>query len=239
MRHSRNVRPWHPATWAVLGVAGLIFVTSAISSDGVDLRASSVSTLSDLARSDTAEYKALSEQQKSLGADVQRLAKVPGATPSAARDLRRLRQATGMSPLRGPGITVTLSDAPAATIKDSGLSPSVLIVHQQDVQAVMNALWVGGARGLTVQGRRVISTTGVKCVGNSIIVAKIPYAQPYVITAVGDPAKLNDAVLTDAWMQYYFKAVPRGLGFRMESRDAIRMPAYENPVSMTYATAQG
>ena len=59
---------------------------------------------------------------------------------------------------------------------------------------MVNALWSGGAEAMTIQGQRVISTTGVKCVGNTVVLHGIPYAPPYVISAIGNPDRLRAAL---------------------------------------------
>ena len=38
---------------------------------------------------------------------------------------------------------------------------------------------------MSVQGHRVVSTTGVRCVGNVLHIANRTYSPPYVIEAVG------------------------------------------------------
>src|SRR5690606_12130196 len=88
------------------------------------------------------------------------------------------------APVSGPGVRVVLTDAPA-DVRPAGVDDDALVVHQQDIQAVVNALWAGGAEAMTIQGQRVIATTGIKCVGNSVVLHGIPYAPPYVIEAIG------------------------------------------------------
>ena len=44
-------------------------------------------------------------------------------------------------------------------------------------------MWAGGAEAITIQGRRIISTTGIKCEGNSVMLGGAVYPQPYVISA--------------------------------------------------------
>ena len=56
---------------------------------------------------------------------------------------------------------------------------------------MVNAMWKGGAQAVTIQGQRVVSTTGIQCIGNSVQLQGVPYSQPYVISAVGDPAALH------------------------------------------------
>ena len=110
----------------------------------------------------------------------------------APRLAERAAQA-GLTAVTGPAVTVTLDDAPES-VSANGLDPDLLVVHQQDIQAVVNALWSGGAEAMTIQGQRVISTTGVKCVGNTVVLHGVPYAPPYVISAIGDQRRLRAAL---------------------------------------------
>ena len=106
------------------------------------------------------------------------------------RQVDALKGPAGCSRCTGPAVTVTLSDAPKSevdrAVKDGETTADQLVVHQQDIQAVVNALWSGGAEAMTLQKQRVVSTTGIKCVGNTVVLHGVPYAPPYVITAVGD-----------------------------------------------------
>ena len=101
---------------------------------------------------------------------------------------------------------VTLDDAPHP---DSGRTlpgdpnPDLLVVHQQDVQAVVNALWAGGARAMQIMDQRVIATSAVRCVGNTLLLHGVVYSPPYVITAVGDPTALRHALDASPDVQIY------------------------------------
>ena len=90
---------------------------------------------------------------------------------------------------------MTLKDAPPEVVKDNpDVDADWLVIHQQDIQAVVNALWAGGADAISIQNHRVISTTGIKCVGNSVVLHGVPYLPPYRITAIGDRQKLQQAL---------------------------------------------
>ena len=93
-------------------------------------------------------------------------------------------------------------------------------MHQQDIQAVVNALWAGGAEAMTIQGQRVVSTTGIKCVGNVVILHGVPYSPPYRISAIGP----TDDMLTVGDDQPLHPALPAGgrtsPAARLERRDA-------------------
>lgn len=72
------------------------------------------------------------------------------------------------------------------------------MVHQQDIQAVVNTLWSGGAEAMTIQGQRVTSRTGVKCVGNSVVLHGVPDALPYEIVVIGDQGRLETGLASFA-----------------------------------------
>ena len=71
----------------------------------------------------------------------------------------------------------------------AGADPDDYVIHQQDVQSVVNALWAGGAEAMMLQDQRVISTSAVRCVGNTLILQGRVYSPPYVITAHRQPRR--------------------------------------------------
>ena len=112
--------------------------------------------------------------------------------PRRRRPLRRRGRADGGR--RARAVTVTLDDAPRADQRSdlaAGARPDDLVIHQQDVQGVVNALWAGGAEAMTIMGQRVVATTAVRCVGNTLLLHGRVYSPPFVVTAVGDPARLR------------------------------------------------
>ncbi len=115
---------------------------------------------------------------------------------SARAEADRLAAEAGFTPLTGTAVRVALDDAPLPKSDDlpHGVHPDDLVVHQADVQAVVNALWAGGARGMQIMDQRVISTSAVRCVGNTLILQGVVYSPPFRITAVADPDRLRAAL---------------------------------------------
>ena len=99
------------------------------------------------------------------------------------------------------------------------MSVDDVVVHQQDVQAVVNALWRGGATGMTVMDQRIISTSAVRCVGNTLILQGRVYSPPFTVTATGDPATLEAELSADPQVQIYLQYVEKvGLGWLVEQQ---------------------
>ncbi|HSE69914.1 MAG TPA: DUF881 domain-containing protein [Nocardioidaceae bacterium] len=234
---------WRLVVPVVFVLAGGLFVTSAVSSDGTDLRAG-------LYGGDLSSFVASERQETDeLRAEVARLTEEVDQLSAAVRDtdveqaqetVGEVRGAAGFEAVHGPGLTVTLDDAPDEVIDNADIEVDKLVVHQQDIQAVVNALWAGGAEAMTIQGQRVISTTGIKCVGNSVVLHGIPYSPPYVITAVGDPSSMLTSIDGNDYIDIYMQYVERyQLGWGVEAHPDVELPAYEGTVDLDYARPAG
>ncbi len=139
------------------------------------------------------------------------------------RQVDELRGPAGFEAVHGPAITVVLKDAPKdeinRAVEKGEVTADKLVVHQQDIQAVVNALWSGGAEAMTVQKQRVISTTGIKCVGNTVVLHGVPYAPPYEITAIGDLDALQTALDSSDYIAGYRTYVDTyHLGYEVSTR---------------------
>ena len=83
---------------------------------------------------------------------------------------------------------------------------------------MVNALWQGGAKGIKVMDQRLISTSAVRCVGNTLILQGRVYSPPYKVTAVGDPRRSEgaDGLPGDPELPLYVNAY--GLGWKVDER---------------------
>ncbi|TQJ75209.1 uncharacterized protein YlxW (UPF0749 family) [Streptomyces sp. SLBN-31] len=229
-------------TVAVFALAGLIFFTSFNTAKGTNIRTdTSLLKLSDLIQERSRKNKELDDSNASLRGDVESLAeRDDGSSKAQDEKLSALEKSAGTQKVKGTAITVTLNDAPPnATAKLPGYpdpQPDYLVIHQQDLQAVVNALWQGGAKGIKVMDQRLISTSAVRCVGNTLILQGRVYSPPYKITAVGDPDKLNKALSDSAAIQNYMVYVNvYGLGWKVTQDGTVTLPGYSGTVDVHYA----
>jgi uncharacterized protein YlxW (UPF0749 family) len=222
-------------TAAVCALAGLMIIISAMHAQGTDLRPARNTDLVSLVQSQSRHNTELTHQLTALRQEVDGLAArgddPSGRTPELGRQARRV----GLTPVSGPAITVTLDDAPSS-VAANGIEADLLVVHQQDIQAVVNAFWSGGAEAMTIQGQRVISTTAVKCVGNTVVLHGIPYSPPYKISAIGDQARLQAALAASEPIQIYQQYVESyGLVFREKLEPKVRFPGHEGSLELAHA----
>ena len=237
-RHRRAVRPWRLLTPVAFAAAGVLMVTSAVTSGGTDLRSGRYDDLAGLARSETQRVQSLRAESADLNDDIARLSReVKGpALREAQQRADGLKAPAGLTAVEGPGLTVTLQDAPKEVQQSAGADVANAIVHQQDIQAVANAMWVGGAEAMTIQGQRIVSTTGIKCVGNTVLLHGVTYSPPYVISAIGDVAAMRASIQTNPYIRAYLKDVRAwDLGWDLREEDRIVAPAFDGPTDLSYA----
>jgi uncharacterized protein YlxW (UPF0749 family) len=236
---------WRLAAPTVFVLAGALFITSAVSSGGTDLSgtAGRIGDLGGLAAAETRDLEELRAEQAKLAREVDALTSALGeSSPSSAQEqAEALRGPAGLDPVSGPGLTITLTDAPEAiaeTVDDDEIDN--LVVHQQDIQAVANALWAGGAEAMTIQGQRVVSTTGIRCVGNTVVLHDVPYAPPYRISAIGPAGDMLDAINDSPFIGFYLESVAAyQLGWDVDIEPELEFPGYSGSTGLSYARAAG
>ncbi|GAA3670009.1 DUF881 domain-containing protein [Nocardioides ginsengisoli] len=232
-------------------LSGSLLAVSAANSHGTDLRPGRYNNLAELVAGEASDYRTVEDRFNELSDEVDRLtASINDKGVGRARaDVAKLRDPAGLTPRSGPGLAITLSDAPselvdAAVARNKEVDPEKrinlnrFVVHQQDIQAVVNALWAGGASAVTIAGQRVISTTGIKCEGNAVQLQGVPYPQPYVIEAVGDPTGLYESVASDPLVAGFRTDAANpliGIGYSLDFKARVEAPAYDGVLDLQYA----
>ena len=236
---------FHPAvvvSGLVFALAGLMFAAAANTSQGTDLRAQRVTELRDLVRLTSDHVNAREEQVAAQQQRVDDLTQGRIGDPAVAlarREVGGLAPQAGLTEVVGRALTVTLDDAPLREPDDplwQTMTANDVIVHQSDLQAVVNAMWRGGAVALQVMDQRIINTSSVQCVGNTLLLQGRVYSPPYSITAVGPVKKMRKALRRDPDVSSYRAwADAVGLGYQEKGHRVYTMPAYTGPIAMQYA----
>ena len=201
---------------------------------GAEIRRSDAPRLVDLVREAQQSVDRLSAQRDDAGrrqidTPPRRLAAM---TDGGARCDRQRAPAlavdAGLVPMRGPGLVVTLNDAQrdANGRFPRDASPDDLVVHQQDIQAVLNALWSARRRrrsrcrtsGSSPPRRRDASAT--RCCSTAA-----PTARRTSITAIGDvPRDAGGAGRRAAG--HPLQAVRRAVRARLHRSNLVRRPTW-------------
>jgi len=174
---------------------------------------------------------AVVELRRQVAALEREAAERQGSVARMNRDLSELRAQAGFTALEGPGILLEMRDSPQPI--QAGDDPNKTILHYTDIQAVLNDLWAGGAEAVAVNGERIITRTGLNCVGTTILCNTKRIAPPYAIVAIGDPAPLV------AYLQRLEGPVEilRAFGFpvRVQALPRVTVPAYRGSTQFQIA----
>jgi uncharacterized protein YlxW (UPF0749 family) len=232
---------WRHAIPALTLFAGTLFTASASTAHGTDLRGGSRTKVTELISQEQRGYQGSQDTYRRLHRQVDELGRQAGRRDarvlSAQQDADRLAALSGFTPVSGQAVRVALDDAPRDRRAPGNPSPDDLVVHQQDVQAVVNALWAGGATGVQIMDQRLISTSAVRCVGNTLILQGVVYSPPFRITATGTPGRLRAALAASPEIQIYRQYVDQyGLGYTVKTLQKTTLPAYTGNATPKYAT---
>ncbi len=232
-------RAWRVATVLVLALLGAVVADAWGSSSTAAVGRADGLSVAIAARSDRVDQ--LERERDELAQQVNAAESAPGdaTTRDAAARVGMLAASAGSLAVRGPGVEVTLEDAPPPNSErdlPDGVSLDDYVVHQQDVDAVINALWAGGAEAVAVMDRRIIATSSVRCVGNVVIVDGQVFSPPFVITAIGSPESMLAALDGDEGVQVFRDwADFLGLGYAAVSADELLVPAATGPPDLQFA----
>ncbi len=235
---------WRYGVPVVCLSAGLLLAATHGVSGGGEIRSSDSPRLVDLVREAQQSVDRLSAERDALATQVDSTHGRSSDTALTAMLARagELAADAGLDPVHGPGLVITLTDAQrdANGRFPRDATPDDLVVHQQDIQAVLNALWSAGAEAVQMQDQRIIATSAPRCVGNTLLLNGRTYSPPYTVTAIGDvsamKAALGQAPLVTLYKQY---VVRFGLGYTEQTRSDVDVVGHTEPVRMQFAQPAG
>lgn len=218
---------WRPAVAAVVVALGLLVAAAAVQrartapalEQDRELLVEQVQQL----RGSLAETQAATA---ALRADVESL---QGATDDDERgavlasELADERALSGTVAVRGPGLRITVDDAPAADRVEGQ-------VLDTDLQVLANGLWQSGAEAVAINGQRLGPLSSIRGAGEAITVNYRSLSPPYTVEVIGDPATLQARFIDTAAGQTWLDLQTNfGLVFRPSEREQLTLPAAPVP----------
>lgn len=235
---------WRWGVPVVCLLAGLLLAATHGVSGGDEIRRSDSPRLVDLVRQSQRSVDRLSAERDELASAIDNTHGGSSDRALAAMQARaaELSDEAGVDAVQGPGLIITLTDAQrdANGRFPRDASPDDLVVHQQDIQAVLNALWTAGAEAIQMQDQRIIGTSAPRCVGNTLLLNGRTYSPPYTIMAVGNVSAMQSALADAPLVTLYKQYVVRfGLGYTEQVRDDLDIVGHTEPLRMRYAQPTG
>ena len=227
-RTSPPSRPGSVPLLVVLAVFGLLLATAAAqtartASSQQRSRDSLVAQVQDrrdeLARARTD----LSELRRGLTRAARERAAAVEAVADVESRARRLAVVTGGAAVTGPGVSVIVDDRPEARTERQ-------VVLDEDLQRLVNGLWVAGAEAVAVNNERLTALSAIRGAGEAITVNFRSLRRPYVVQAIGDPETLPARFIESAGGTWWLNLESvYQLRFDISSEDSLTLPAVPSP----------
>jgi uncharacterized protein YlxW (UPF0749 family) len=138
--------------------------------------------------------------------------------------------AAAATAVRGPGLTVTVTEPDAARdltdVSKERVAGSRQVILDRDLQLVVNSLWVSGAEAIAVGGVRIGPNVTIRQAGGGILVDNQPNRSPYVVLAVGPPHGMHDVFDNSSALQRLrLLETSYGVGVNVSEGDGLIVPA--------------
>jgi uncharacterized protein YlxW (UPF0749 family) len=212
----------HRTAAVVIAIFGLLVTVAAV-------QTSRNATVNDASRMTlvqqiTAEREAVSSLQddivrlreRNVGLQEQ-LRQVSSTAQSTVARMRRLETTTGFVAVSGPGVRVTVDDAPNGDPTQA--------VRDEDLALLVDGLWRAGAEAIAINGQRLTGLSAIRNSGPAIHVNGRPLAPPYTVLAVGDTRTLQANLLDSTHgSEFYSLARQLQFGYELHNEDSMTLP---------------
>lgn len=130
---------------------------------------------------------------------------------------------SGLNETRGKGIEIVINDGENSSF-DSEYEAKLKILHDFDMENIINAMKVSGAEAISINGHRISASTAVRCHQAFLEFEDGPLEPaPFIISAIGNPESLKTSLFQEG--SYLSKLKIRGLSVEEELKDDIIMKA--------------
>ena len=169
--------------------------------------------------------KQIEDKQKQSGASVQK---------NNLDTLDGLKKDIGLESLKGAGVEISLDDGIFGQ-RATAAGSELFLIHAADLRDIMNLVFSAQADGVAINDQRVIASTPISSVGNTILVNNFHVLPPFVITVVGDRdllmQRLNDPKsLPD--LEKRTKGQKISYGYKL--KDTLTVPVYNGDFRLKY-----
>ena len=176
----------------------------------------------------------LQDARKRLDDYVEAASKGETALASLEDELNKLRMQAGIVKVGGPGLIVRLNDSPKKPQEKE--DPYLFLIHDVDLQAVVNELWASGAEAVSINGQRIIASTSIRCAGPIIMINSVRVAPPYEVRAVGPSVAMETALrMRGGFMDSMMPYLQRGVEAKIVRKENLVIPEYKGTLFFRYA----
>lgn len=151
--------------------------------------------------------------------------------------IEKRKMSAAVYDVEGSGIVITIEDPhlDLDLLGDTEMdSVSIIMSNYNLLISLVNDLKRSGAEAISINGQRILATTGFNYVGNAVYINGIPTAPPYTVKVIGDSASLKSQIsirygIVDTMKNQY------GLRVNVEEKKELQIRRYSDNFKFKYA----
>lgn len=148
--------------------------------------------------------------------------------------LHGLKQDLGLESAKGEGIEINLNDG-ALVNRENMEALDQSLVHASDLRDIINLLRASQADAIAINDQRVIASTPISSVGNTILVNNFHLLPPFHIVAIGDSEYLRQRLNDPKNLPDLQKRIQEGkIQFEFSPKSNLTAPLYNGNLSFQY-----
>lgn len=182
----------------------------------------------DLIKSYSDDQSVLKSKITNLRARIDELQQKSGQIiqKSNLETLQGLKKAIGLESLTGKGIEVVLNDG-LFTTRDKSEDLNQSLIHAADLRDVINLLFSAQAQGISINDQRILASTPITSVGNTLLVNNFHILPPFKIHALGDSNVLLSRLSDPSALPDLQKRIQEHkIQWSLKALDSLVLPVY-------------
>ena len=142
------------------------------------------------------------------------------------KELAEAKQTFGLTNIEGEGIIVTLKDTEERTYE------------YKDLLNLVNELRAAGAKAISINNQRIVTTSAIECDGNVIKINGEKIGAPFEIKAIGLPEALININRFGGYAQHLSEDRRLNVSVQKVDKDKITIPKYTGVIKFEYAESK-
>jgi len=143
---------------------------------------------------------------------------------------KTIYQVAGLTSINGNGIEIKLEEPNAYKgISRADLVTNDWLVHSEDLLKIVNELRASGAKAISINNQRLITTSEIVTAGDNILINQSKLDSPYVIKAIGQVDTMLSALKMRGGILEYLEVC--GIKIGINRKKELKIPAYNKDIT--------
>jgi uncharacterized protein YlxW (UPF0749 family) len=148
-------------------------------------------------------------------------------TKEEIKSLNTQKNLAGLTKLNGPGIIIKIDDSKTVSPNEES------IVHAADLRDIINLLWGSGAEGIAINSQRIVLSSAIDCIVNTILINNVRITTPFQVEAVGNQELMSTNLKDKARLaNLYSRVSSQNIIFDLQENNDITVPAFDGSFSI-------